>query len=475
MSEPTAVRRTGSEHGAAPARARRGVGSSAGRALVGHAVLARVLEVRADLLPGPRRAPALGGGVRELLVPAGTGGGVHDPERHGRAAGGQPGRAAGTGAPGTSSTPRCPWWWSARCSRRCILPVFGALRLRARGAPSSPSWSPPCTFSSTGSSTSPPRCCAGSGASRSRRCSRPRAPLFFIVGASIVTIAGLGVTAVLAVLATKELVCGGDRLPRHPRRPRAAGGAPRRSHWRRLFKIGIQLAVAGVAVALLMRIPLAVLGNAADAPEVALFSAAQRFGDAVYILAISSGLRAAARHLLSRTRRPSARPPASSTGCCSLSSAPAWCSPPCLAAGRPHHATSSSARTTAAARTCCGSCYRAPGLRRAGRLLVRGGGLRRRDAPRGHRAARARRARAARRRADPLRGDTGAAWTYVGSLYAMAGLSLVVLERQLARGREPGAGQGRAGVSARARAASSRPVDRRSGRGSRHRPLACTR
>ncbi len=42
-------------------------------------------------------------------------------------------------------------------------------------------------------------------------------------------------------------------------------------------------------MALLMRIPLAVLGNVGTVREVALFSAAQRFGDAVYILAISSG------------------------------------------------------------------------------------------------------------------------------------------------------------------------------------------
>ena len=39
-----------------------------------------------------------------------------------------------------------------------------------------------------------------------------------------------------------------------------------------------------------MRVPLAVLGNTGNSHEVALFSAAQRFGDAAYILAISLGV-----------------------------------------------------------------------------------------------------------------------------------------------------------------------------------------
>ena len=66
-------------------------------------------------------------------------------------------------------------------------------------------------------------------------------------------------------------------------------GALPATTWRSLVRIGIHLAVAGVAVALIMRIPLVVLGNTGTSREVALFSAAQRFGDAVYILAISSG------------------------------------------------------------------------------------------------------------------------------------------------------------------------------------------
>jgi peptidoglycan biosynthesis protein MviN/MurJ (putative lipid II flippase) len=47
----------------------------------------------------------------------------------------------------------------------------------------------------------------------------------------------------------------------------------------------------------------------------------------------------------------------------------------------------------------------------------------------------------------PSGGDEGAAWTYVGSLYAIAGMSLVVLERQLARGRAALAGAAASGVA----------------------------
>ena len=65
--------------------------------------------------------------------------------------------------------------------------------------------------------------------------------------------------------------------------------ASERGGWRRLFGIGIRLSIAGIALALVMRVPLALLGNLGTSQEVALFSAAQRFGDAAYILAISLG------------------------------------------------------------------------------------------------------------------------------------------------------------------------------------------
>ena len=95
--------------------------------------------------------------------------------------------------------------------------------------------------------------------------------VYFIVGGTIAVAADLGVTVVLAILASKELgsaliayaALRGDLQPTED--------TPRRSDWRRLFKIGIKLAIAGVAVALLMRIPLAVLGNVGTDREVALF------------------------------------------------------------------------------------------------------------------------------------------------------------------------------------------------------------
>ncbi|MBN1528598.1 MAG: oligosaccharide flippase family protein [Thermoleophilaceae bacterium] len=113
--------------------------------------------------------------------------------------------------------------------------------------------------------------------------------VLFIGGGIAVTVAGYGVTAVMGVFCVKELLIAAigfwairkDVL--HP-----DGGRPR-SDWRRLLSIGIRLAIAGIALALAMRIPLAVLGNVGSATEVALFSAAQRFGDGAYVLAITGG------------------------------------------------------------------------------------------------------------------------------------------------------------------------------------------
>jgi O-antigen/teichoic acid export membrane protein len=49
----------------------------------------------------------------------------------------------------------------------------------------------------------------------------------------------------------------------------------------------------------------------------------------------------------------------------------------------------------------------------------------------------------------PSAGDEGAAWTYVGSLYAMAALTVLVLERQLGRSAErPAQAEAEAAASA---------------------------
>jgi O-antigen/teichoic acid export membrane protein len=111
----------------------------------------------------------------------------------------------------------------------------------------------------------------------------------FIAGSIIVMAAGYGVTAVLAVLCAKELasgVVGYIALRADIEHPE---GVRPRSDWRRLLSIGIRLSIAGIALAVAMRIPLALLGNVGTTTEVALFSAAQRFADAAYVLAWTGG------------------------------------------------------------------------------------------------------------------------------------------------------------------------------------------
>ncbi len=111
----------------------------------------------------------------------------------------------------------------------------------------------------------------------------------FIGGATAVTVAGLGVSAVLAVLCAKEAISAlvaylalrGD-LRRSP------GPPPVR--WQQLIRVGIKLSVAGLALVLVMRLPLIALGNSGTDEEVALFSAAQRFGDAAWLLATTAGV-----------------------------------------------------------------------------------------------------------------------------------------------------------------------------------------
>jgi O-antigen/teichoic acid export membrane protein len=112
----------------------------------------------------------------------------------------------------------------------------------------------------------------------------------FIGGSVAVIAAGYGVTAVLAVFCLKELACciaGWVAIRRDVRR--AAGAGARAGGWRRLVGIGVRLSLAGMALALAMRVPLAVLGNIGTSEELALFSAAQRFADASYVLAITGG------------------------------------------------------------------------------------------------------------------------------------------------------------------------------------------
>ena len=111
----------------------------------------------------------------------------------------------------------------------------------------------------------------------------------FIVGGTAATAAGLGVSAVLAVFCAKEALSAlvawvalrGDLT-------RSAGPPPVR--WQQLLRVGIRLALAGIALVLVMRLPLVVLGNSGTETQVAFFSAAQRFADAAWLMATTAGV-----------------------------------------------------------------------------------------------------------------------------------------------------------------------------------------
>ena len=261
--------------------------------------------------------------------------------------------------------------------------------------------------------------------------------IVFIVGASIVTIAGLGVTAVLAVLAGKELACGVIAYLAIRADLARVDDTPRPSLWRGLLKIGVKLAVAGIAVALLMRIPLAFLGNSGTTREVALFSAAQRFGDAIYILAVSSGFALLPGiSYLAQTDPPRARRLlnrvliALVAGSLVLAAVAFPLADPLmrLIFGSDYESGGDLLRIIlvgipgyAALGICWYAVVAFGGETRLVAIALLGLVV----------------CVVLAAVLIPSSGDTGAAWTYVGSAYAMAALSLLVLERQ--RG-VPGAG-----------------------------------
>jgi O-antigen/teichoic acid export membrane protein len=269
--------------------------------------------------------------------------------------------------------------------------------------------------------------------------------VFFLAGGSIAIIAGAGVTAVLSVLAFKELASAVIAYSAIRGDLTRATGRPTGTSWRSLVKIGIKLAVAGIAVALIMRIPLVVLGNTGSSREVALFSAAQRFGDAIYILAISSGFAllpgisylaqtdpVRARRLIHRVLL------ALLAGSVVLAAIALPLAEPImrLIFGGDYADGADLLRIVLIglpAYAGLGVCWYAVVAFDGESRLVGIGllGL----------AASALMAALL----IPSGGDTGAAWTYVGSLYVMAGLSLAVLETRLAsfepRGQESAATQ----------------------------------
>ena len=110
----------------------------------------------------------------------------------------------------------------------------------------------------------------------------------FIAGATALTAAGYGVTAVLAMLCAKELISAVAAYALLRPDLRRSSGPPS-VRWQELLRLGIRLSLAGIALVLVMRLPLLALGNSGSDEEVALFSAAQRFADAAFVMATASG------------------------------------------------------------------------------------------------------------------------------------------------------------------------------------------
>jgi O-antigen/teichoic acid export membrane protein len=240
------------------------------------------------------------------------------------------------------------------------------------------------------------------------------------------------------VFCLKELAClvAGWWTVRHdigtrpPEHSRAMG-------WRGLVRIGIRLSAAGIALALAMRVPLAVLGNSGTEEELALFSAAQRFGDGAYVLAITGGfaimpgLAFLARSEPARARRLVRRVLLAVTaGTVALAALSVPLAEPIMRAifGAPFGDGADLFIITVAGLPACVAlavCWYAvvafDGERRlvavgAGSLVVSAG---------------------LSLALIPAGGDAAAAWAYTASLYAAAVLGLVALRRQL-----PGAPEG---------------------------------
>lgn len=111
--------------------------------------------------------------------------------------------------------------------------------------------------------------------------------VLLVTGAIAVAATGLGVTAVLAAFAIHSLlgafVCH-LLLRRDIASPVAAPG-----YRRSLLRSAVKLAIAAGSTAIATRAPLIVLGVTASAVAVAGYSAAMRFADAVYLLALTAG------------------------------------------------------------------------------------------------------------------------------------------------------------------------------------------
>ncbi len=111
--------------------------------------------------------------------------------------------------------------------------------------------------------------------------------VLLVAGATAAAASGLGVTAVLGVFALHSLLAAAAchlLLARE-----IASPAPAPGYRRLLLRSSVKLATAAGATALATRTPLIVLGVTASAVAVAGYSAAMRFADAVYLLALTAG------------------------------------------------------------------------------------------------------------------------------------------------------------------------------------------
>jgi len=112
--------------------------------------------------------------------------------------------------------------------------------------------------------------------------------VFFVAAAAAALALDGGLVTVLAILVLKEALSFTLAMVGLARDV----GAPRRwtpGLWRLLLRIGIQIGLASTGLALVTRIPTFVLGNSGSTTEFAWYSAAQRLGDGVLVLATASG------------------------------------------------------------------------------------------------------------------------------------------------------------------------------------------
>jgi O-antigen/teichoic acid export membrane protein len=110
----------------------------------------------------------------------------------------------------------------------------------------------------------------------------------FVAAGALALALDAGVVPLLAIMAGKEAISATVALVAL----RRAVGAPRRPSrglWRRLLRIGLQLALATAALATVTRIPTLVLGGVGTSSELAWYSGAQRLADAILLLAITCG------------------------------------------------------------------------------------------------------------------------------------------------------------------------------------------